>query len=510
MALIFALIATPSFAAVDSACGPEWDTLAVLEGGRVKPLAIHARETMKFITGTTKPGGITATKVYCMISFATIFPNLFSPLEIVIPVKHEDNRIDFKLTDNQQGIEVSRLLPDLDKLENIAAKLESRDGLTPSTKELKRITTAARLYSEIASGDNWLIPTLSGDDNVIKRTTLREMTANSAAPEHLAAALWSANKTYRTQYGDKYLWELTFENAHLVHWAFLAALIALLVALSCSSLSHPALLTSLLAAVLLDTTVIIFRIVISGRAPMTNMYETVLGAGFIALVTAAVLSKLRSEKIFLLAGLTINMISLAMLLFSSSMLDPRIQALTPVLRDNFWLATHVTSVTASYAVFALSWLIANAYLIRSIFFRTNAETLRHSASLCYDCLKIGILFLAVGIILGAVWADYSWGRFWGWDPKETWSLITLFVYIGILHGRLSGWLKAERFLPATAAAFTSVLMTWFGVNYVLATGLHSYGFSEGGSLFLALIFAFQFTLLSVYAVVSHKIFQKGT
>lgn len=500
MALILLLIATPSFAEVDSLCGPEWEELAVLDGGRVKPLAIHARETMKFITGTSKPNGVDATKAYCILSFTTVFPNHFPLLKISIPVRHEDNRNHFKLTADQQGIDVLRLLPDLDELEKTARNLEARDGMTPSTKDLKHITAAARLYSEIASGDNWLIPTLSSPGAKISPMTLREMAKKTPSQRGLINNLWGADKEYRAKYGSNYLLELTFENSHLVHWAFLASLIALMAVLARRSLSHLALAVPLTAAVLLDAAIIIFRVIISGRAPMTNMYETVLGAGFVALIVAIVLSQLRSERIFLLAGLTLNMIALAMLLFANSMLDPRIKALTPVLRDNFWLATHVTSVTASYAIFALSWLIANASLVQSTFSQSNTETLRRAALLCYDCLKIGVIFLAVGIILGAIWADYSWGRFWGWDPKETWSLITLFVYIGILHGRLSGWLKADRFIPATAAAFISVLMTWFGVNYILATGLHSYGFSEGGSLFLALIFSFQVLLLLVYGI----------
>lgn len=479
----------------------------MLDGGRVKPLAIHARETMKFITGNSKPDGIDATEAYCMISFMSIFPNNVSPLKTIVPVKHEDNRSYFKLTADQEGIDVSQLLPDLDKLEKTARGLESRDGMTPSIKDLKHITAAARLYSEIKNGENWLIPTLSGIDSKIKPISLHEVTIEKTSPSDLIKKLWNADRDYRSKYGDKYLLELFFENSHLVHWAFIISLIALMAVLSFRRLYHPILIISLITTLLLDAAIIIFRIIISGRAPMTNMYETVLGAGFISLIVAMVLTRLRSEKIFLIAGLTLNMITLAMLLFANSMLDPRIKALTPVLRDNFWLATHVTSVTASYAVFALSWLIANAYLIRSILSRSNPEIMRRAAILCYDCLKIGVVFLAVGIILGAVWADYSWGRFWGWDPKETWSLITLFVYIGILHGRLNGWLKANRFLPATAAAFISVLMTWFGVNYILATGLHSYGFSENGSLFLTLIFVFQIILLLIYGLVSRKDFQ---
>lgn len=122
------------------------------------------------------------------------------------------------------------------------------------------------------------------------------------------------------------------------------------------------------------------------------------------------------------------------------------------------------------------------------------EEIQH-AEIIYTTLKWGTTLLAAGIILGGVWADYSWGRFWGWDPKETWSLIVLCLYMAILHGRYTSWIKYDRFVSVTAGAFLSVMMAWFGVNYILASGLHSYGFSEGGAIFLGSFFLIQISLL---------------
>jgi ABC-type transport system involved in cytochrome c biogenesis permease subunit len=109
-----------------------------------------------------------------------------------------------------------------------------------------------------------------------------------------------------------------------------------------------------------------------------------------------------------------------------------------------------------------------------------------------------VVLLAAGIILGGIWADYSWGRFWGWDPKETWALIALLVYVGILHGRYAGWIRPPHFLPALGCAFLSILMCWFGVNYILAAGLHSYGFSNNGAFFLIAMFSLQLVILGLY------------
>jgi ABC-type transport system involved in cytochrome c biogenesis permease subunit len=103
-------------------------------------------------------------------------------------------------------------------------------------------------------------------------------------------------------------------------------------------------------------------------------------------------------------------------------------------------------------------------------------------------MQVGVLLIAAGTILGGVWADYSWGRFWGWDPKEVWALITLLVYLVPLHGRFAGWVNTFGLVFSSVVCFLSVVMAWYGVNFVLGVGLHSYGFVEGGSQgFMSLI-----------------------
>ena len=96
-----------------------------------------------------------------------------------------------------------------------------------------------------------------------------------------------------------------------------------------------------------------------------------------------------------------------------------------------------------------------------------------------------MILLASGTVLGGVWANYSWGRFWGWDPKETWALIALLGYLAVLHGRYAGWLDTFGFAVGSVVAFLGVLMAWYGVNFVLAAGLHSYGFGGGGAPYVA-------------------------
>jgi cytochrome c biogenesis factor len=108
-----------------------------------------------------------------------------------------------------------------------------------------------------------------------------------------------------------------------------------------------------------------------------------------------------------------------------------------------------------------------------------------------------VLLLAVGIMLGGVWADYSWGRFWGWDPKEVWSLVALLGYLVVLHSRFAGWVGHRGLAALAVACFAFVVMAWYGVNFVLGAGLHSYGFGGGGQAYVYAAVVLQLAYVAV-------------
>ena len=254
-------------------------------------------------------------------------------------------------------------------------------------------------------------------------------------------------------------------------------------------------ITLALLSVAIQISGITLRVLISGRGPVTNMYETVMFSGLGALIIALIIFLFKKDLIYILAGLGYNILCLFMMKFSGGMLNENISPLVPVLRDNFWLSTHVTTIILSYAALALSWMISNITLFKQRFGKITKKEYRYNEGLIYTSVIVGTILLSTGIILGGVWADYSWGRFWGWDPKETWSLIVLLIYMALLHGRGTSWIKPHAFILACAAGFMSVMMAWFGVNYILAAGLHSYGFSEGGAIFLGVFFLVQILFL---------------
>ena len=136
------------------------------------------------------------------------------------------------------------------------------------------------------------------------------------------------------------------------------------------------------------------------------------------------------------------------------------------------------TITLSYSALAVALAVGHAALWQAI--RGRRERLAALAEHCYRAIQVGVLLLAAGTILGGVWANESWGRFWGWDPKETWALIALITYLIPLHGRHAGWLTDFGLATASVLGFMTIIMAWYGVNFILGVGLHSYGFGTGG------------------------------
>ena len=230
---------------------------------------------------------------------------------------------------------------------------------------------------------------------------------------------------------------------------------------------------------------IVMRCMIGGRPPVTNMYESIIWVSFAVSFFGMVFFARYRTPVYLLAALPVTLIALLLVHQMPIAMPSSIDPLVPVLRDNFWLTVHVLTITLSYAAFALAMGFGHILLWR---YARNPATARADAPMhfwLYRVLQLGVLLLAAGTILGGVWANYSWGRFWGWDPKETWALIALLCYILTLHGRLAGWWTEFGLVVASVVCFLAVLMAWYGVNFVLGKGLHSYGFGIGGETYVA-------------------------
>src|SRR5712675_1788055 len=229
---------------------------------------------------------------------------------------------------------------------------------------------------------------------------------------------------------------------------------------------------------------IVMRCLIAGRPPVTNMYESIIWVSFAVSFFGMIFFARYRTTVYLLAALPVTLTALLLVHQMPIAMPSSIDPLVPVLRDNFWLTIHVLTITLSYAAFALAMGFGHILLWR---YARNPAAARADAPMhfwLYRVLQLGVLLLAAGTILGGVWANYSWGRFWGWDPKETWALIALLCYITTLHGRLAGWWTQFGLVVASVVCFLAVLMAWYGVNFVLGKGLHSYGFGIGGESYV--------------------------
>ncbi|GGE42622.1 cytochrome c biogenesis protein [Psychroflexus planctonicus] len=225
---------------------------------------------------------------------------------------------------------------------------------------------------------------------------------------------------------------------------------------------------------LLHTLGLAARWYISGHAPWSDAYESMI---YVAWATAA-MGLAFGRKSDLTMGATAFVTAIILMVAHWNWMDPSISNLQPVL-DSYWLMIHVAVIVGSYGPFALGTIIGIVALILMIFtnknnfkkMKLNIQELSYINELA---LTVGLVMLTIGNFLGGQWANESWGRYWGWDPKETWALISIFVYAFVIHMRLVPGMRGFwAFNWASVIAFGSILMTYFGVNFYL-TGLHSY------------------------------------
>ena len=230
------------------------------------------------------------------------------------------------------------------------------------------------------------------------------------------------------------------------------------------------------------------RCIIAGRPPVSNMYESVIWVGFGAVAFGLVFELIYKRRYFALAGAAAGCMCLVLtdmlpvVMGNAAMpgLESYFSPLQPVLRDNYWLTVHVLTITLSYAAFMLTCFLGHITLWKHLVDPGAKIEQRELHQFVYRGIQVGVLLLAIGTILGGAWAYKSWGRFWGWDPKETWAFISLMCSLVVLHGRFAGWWGNFGLSVGSVFCFWPIVMAWYGVNFVLGSGMHSYGSGAGG------------------------------
>ena len=253
-----------------------------------------------------------------------------------------------------------------------------------------------------------------------------------------------------------------------------------------------------------------FRWIISDHAPWSNGYEAIIFIAWVTMIFGFIFSR---KNAVIIAGTAI-LASLMIFVTEMNLLDPEITPLVPVLKS-YWLMIHVAIITGSYGPLGLAAILGLLNLLLYIL-RTekNGKIISiHISELTYVsemAMTIGVFMLTIGTFLGGIWANESWGRYWAWDPKETWAMVSILVYAVILHFRFIPKLNSKFvFNTVSFWGYSSILFTFFGVNFMLV-GLHSYAQGEGLGEFPTwlIIVILCFAIFTIIAAVRYKIYKK--
>jgi len=250
----------------------------------------------------------------------------------------------------------------------------------------------------------------------------------------------------------------------------------------------------LIAGAFVQTAGLVSRIVLQGRPPVTNLYSSAVFVGWGAVVLGIVLERLYKNGFGTAVAAASGFASLLVAHHLAGDGDT-MEMMRAVLDSNFWLATHVVTITIGYSGTFLAGAIAIAYTLRKLLApRIDAATSKALVGMTYGIIAFSLFFSFVGTVLGGIWADQSWGRFWGWDPKENGALLIVLWNAIILHSRWGGFVREKGVMAMAIFGNVITSLSWFGVN-MLGVGLHSYGFMDSAFWALSGFIASQLALM---------------
>jgi len=481
----------------------------ILADGRAKPLLTYATETALSVTGRTDIDGLSPLEL--LWGYALAAEDFRSrpyirvdslALKAKLGLHVDQRRFSFdSLTENsgfreiveratkrkQDGVELDRLEDDAlatyAKLDRIAGLLSSEalkiipngagDGRwsTPSGIDRSESPSKQALHAGFA---RLALAYRSGDADAFGREA-RELTI---ALRGTGDALYpTASQIDRELFYGEF-------NAFGKAWKlYLAGALAIaILGFTRSPLGYRTGLVLVAAGFVCHSVGIGTRWAIAGRAPVSDMYESLIFMGWGAIALGLGFEIWQRKRVLAASAGVLGFVCLA---FAENLpIDSAVNPLVPVLANTSWLAIHVMTIMLSYSALGLAMILGHVLLCTEVFRRDDYALSSSLAKILYKTIQVGVLLLAAGIVFGAVWANESWGRYWGWDPKETWSLITFFIYLAIIHARFAGWLHSFGLAASSVLAFLAVIMTYYGVNFILSTGMHAYGFADGGQLYV--------------------------
>ncbi len=327
---------------------------------------------------------------------------------------------------------------------------------------------------------------LAANDPDKFNAALRELQSQLAASQPAAVAKARAEVFFNQMQ--------PFYNAMVIY--VLAGLFAVFFWFNLSETLRRASVWLVWLALAIHTVGLVYRMVLEGRPPVTNLYSSAIFIGWGAVVLGLILEKFYRNAIGLVVACGIGFITL-IIAHHLALQGDTMEMMRAVLDTNFWLATHVVAVTIGYASTFVAGFLALIYILRGVFTKTLDEaTGKSMARMIYGIVCFATLFSFVGTVLGGIWADQSWGRFWGWDPKENGALIIVLWNALILHLRWGGIIRDRGLVNCAIGGNIVTAWSWFGVN-MLGIGLHSYGFTDAAFKWLVLFVLSQLAFIAL-------------
>ena len=532
LALILIASAAPELLAsptITRAAKHDLEEVPILYGGRVRPFISFAADAVQEVTGRKKWQGEDPTEtVMHWIAWpesayvAQMIPVAYDPLLIAAGLSTDRKR--YSMQEILSNAQLRQIAIDASN-----AQQQNLD-LTVQQHKIVEVMNRLNLLQEILTheglkilpnpGDpqaGWLSPqALTSDTSenaykvAIAYTGLIEAYrhSNSEIIETAARRLRAdLDAWHGGDYNQRKLDTETFyRRSNPLLWARIFYLITLLIMLL-SVWIKPKELTvaarwTLLVGLLIHTAGLALRFYIGGRAPWSNMYESLVTATWGVLLLSQIPIRGVSRRVVIPVAAVIGFANLTIAAHNS--LSPAINPLVPALQS-MWLNIHVIVILTGYASGALAMGAGHAYIYTDLFHPDRRRQLGEISQALYRFVQYAVLFLIVGILLGSIWAHSAWGRYWGWDPKETWALITWLFYLGLIHGHSQGWIRERGMAISSLFGFLLILVTYYGVNYYLA-GLHSYAKGEavGVPMPIILFVAVELAILGLYSWLTNR------
>ena len=459
--------------------------LPVLEGGRIKPLDSLARNSLLVIRSQQSFQDLGRTLGADEWLLDLLFRPAVSDLQLSFVINDPDvlGLLGLKQS-SVRYFAFHGMEPYLAEIERQATAAQAVDAQTRTRFERAIVNLFDRLVLFRRIADTR--PAGASDEQWA--AVGRAWAAQDAAAFNAAVAgLQAEERAARPETVQAAARELLFNRAQPFYLGMVLYVLALL-ALFASWLGKPALLqraalAMLCAGAVVHTAGLAARVLLQGRPPVTNLYSSAIFIGWAAVLVGILLERLYRRGFGTAVAASSGFASLIIAHHLASDGDT-MEMMRAVLDSNFWLATHVVTVTIGYSGAFLAGALGLGYTAwRHLARKPHPATGKTLASMAYGVICFALFFSFVGTVLGGIWADQSWGRFWGWDPKENGALLIVLWNATILHARWGGFVREKGLMAMAVFGNVITSLSWFGVN-MLGVGLHSYGFMD--SAFFAL------------------------